>query len=73
MNTNTTSAHPLAHLFKNNDAWVSHKLEEDPEFFSRLAHQQAPEYLWIGCADSRSDPGIPVRPAYVFRTIGSRL
>ncbi len=45
--------HPLAHLFDNNEAWVQRKLTKDPQFFSRLADQQAPEYLWIGCSDSR--------------------
>jgi carbonic anhydrase len=40
-------------LFENNKAWVSDLTQNDPEFFSRLAHQQAPKYLWIGCSDSR--------------------
>ncbi len=43
----------LKHLFANNRAWAAKMTREDPEFFSRLASQQAPEYLWIGCADSR--------------------
>ena len=43
----------LQTLFDNNRAWVSQVTAEDPNFFSRLAHQQAPEYLWIGCSDSR--------------------
>lgn len=45
--------HPLAQLFVNNQAWVERKLAEDPQYFSRLADQQTPEYLWIGCSDSR--------------------
>jgi carbonic anhydrase len=40
-------------LFDNNRAWSARMHEKDPEFFSRLAEQQAPEYLWIGCSDSR--------------------
>ncbi|WP_370979154.1 carbonic anhydrase [Agaribacterium sp. ZY112] len=40
-------------LFKNNQEWAEKIKAEDPEFFSRLAEQQNPEYLWIGCADSR--------------------
>jgi carbonic anhydrase len=40
-------------LFENNRAWSARMTENDPEFFSRLAEQQAPEYLWIGCSDSR--------------------
>lgn len=43
----------LKHLFDNNRAWVGKMTEHDPQFFERLAAQQAPEYLWIGCADSR--------------------
>ncbi len=44
---------PLHHLFQNNRAWVRAVLAEDPDFFKNLAQQQAPEYLWIGCSDSR--------------------
>jgi carbonic anhydrase len=40
-------------LLRANKAWVTEKLEEDSEFFERLVHAQQPEYLWIGCADSR--------------------
>ncbi|WP_022961248.1 carbonate dehydratase [Halopseudomonas pelagia] len=43
----------LTQLFDNNRAWAESIKQEDPEFFSKLAGQQAPEYLWIGCADSR--------------------
>jgi carbonic anhydrase len=43
----------LSHLFANNRAWAAQVTRRDPEFFARLARQQAPEYLWIGCADSR--------------------
>lgn len=41
------------HLIANNQAWARRAVERDPEFFSRLARQQSPEYLWIGCSDSR--------------------
>ena len=40
-------------LFERNRAWAARMTGSDPEFFSRLAEQQAPEYLWIGCSDSR--------------------
>ena len=40
-------------LFERNRAWSARMTETDPEFFSRLVEQQAPEYLWIGCSDSR--------------------
>jgi carbonic anhydrase len=43
----------LKQLFVNNREWAASIKEEDPEFFTKLARQQAPEYLWIGCADSR--------------------
>jgi carbonic anhydrase len=43
----------LEHLFVNNRAWVTQRVAQDPEFFIRLASQQAPRYLWIGCSDSR--------------------
>ena len=43
----------LTPLLDNNRAWSRHMREQDPEFFSRLARQQAPRYLWIGCSDSR--------------------
>jgi carbonic anhydrase len=40
-------------LLSANKAWVAEKLGQDPNFFERLVHAQEPEYLWIGCADSR--------------------
>lgn len=43
----------ISQLIQNNRAWASGMVERDPDFFGRLARQQAPEYLWIGCADSR--------------------
>jgi len=45
--------HPLAPLFKKNHAWAEAIRQRDPEFFPTLSRQQAPEYLWIGCSDSR--------------------
>jgi len=43
----------LSDLLKNNRAWVVGKQTSDPTFFRRLSEQQSPEYLWIGCSDSR--------------------
>lgn len=40
-------------LLANNRSWAGLMCEGDPTFFSRLANQQSPEYLWIGCSDSR--------------------
>lgn len=43
----------LVRLLDSNKAWAAARLQEDPEYFNRLAHIQAPEFLWIGCSDSR--------------------
>ncbi len=43
----------LDHLKANNRNWAARKVAQDEAFFRRLVGQQAPEYLWIGCADSR--------------------
>jgi carbonic anhydrase len=43
-------------LLEENKNWAASKIAEDPEFFSRLANVQTPEYLWIGCSDSRVPP-----------------
>lgn len=43
----------LDRLLEKNQAWAAGIKAEDPQFFDRLSSQQAPEYLWIGCADSR--------------------
>jgi carbonic anhydrase len=43
----------VATLFRNNAAWAARMVDRDPRFFSRLQGQQAPEFLWIGCSDSR--------------------
>lgn len=40
-------------LLRNNVDWADRKTGKDPEYFQRLAKQQAPEFLWIGCSDSR--------------------
>ena len=43
----------LDHLKANNRTWAQRKVAADAGFFKRLKNQQAPEYLWIGCSDSR--------------------
>ena len=43
----------LTNLFAKNRAWSEGVHRRDPEFFARLTRQQSPEYLWIGCSDSR--------------------
>jgi len=60
--------HALEHLFENNRRWSEARRRSDPDFFARLARQQAPEYLWIGCADSRvpANEIIGLDPGQVF-------
>lgn len=56
---------PYEILLKNNKDWAEGKISNDPDYFSRLSHLQSPEFLWIGCSDSRvpaneitgTDPG----------------
>ncbi len=42
-----------AKLLQENKLWAAGKIKEDPDYFNRLAHLQTPEFLWIGCSDSR--------------------
>jgi carbonic anhydrase len=58
----------LQHLFDNNRAWADQMTARDPHFFEQLSAQQAPEYLWIGCADSRvpANEIIGLLPGEVF-------
>jgi carbonic anhydrase len=43
----------LSHLFENNRIWAEEILARQPDFFQKLSLQQIPQYLWIGCSDSR--------------------
>src|SRR5215831_18313624 len=43
----------LSQLFENNRAWAAETTRQDPDCFKRLVRQQEPQYLWIGCSDSR--------------------
>ena len=58
----------LQRLFQNNQVWASAIKRRDPDFFSRLCRQQSPEYLWIGCSDSRvpANEIIALPPGEVF-------
>lgn len=47
---------PYEVLLKDNKHWAAKKLSDDPKFFERLLHVQTPEFLWIGCSDSRVPP-----------------
>jgi len=58
----------LDQLFENNRRWADRVNEEDPKFFEKLAAQQSPQYLWIGCSDSRvpANEIIDLLPGEVF-------
>jgi carbonic anhydrase len=43
-------------LLQSNKEWAARKMADDPAFFDRLVHTQTPEFLWIGCSDSRVPP-----------------
>lgn len=65
----------LKYLFDRNIAWANKITDEDPGFFSRLSMQQAPEYLWIGCSDSRVPANeivnLPPGEVFVHRNIAN--
>ena len=58
----------LRHLFAQNADWAAAICRRDPEFFQKLSRQQSPEYLWIGCSDSRvpANEIIGLLPGEVF-------
>lgn len=65
----------LKHLFEQNKAWSDKMIKEDPAFFSKLSTQQNPDYLWIGCADSRVPAneiiGLPPGEVFVHRNVAN--
>lgn len=64
-------------LLENNREWAARKLGQDPEFFSSLADQQNPDYLWIGCSDSRVPAneitGLQPGQVFVHRNVGNQV
>jgi carbonic anhydrase len=58
----------LKYLIDGNKAWAKRIVDQDPEFFSKLAKQQSPTYLWIGCSDSRvpANQIVDVLPGEMF-------
>ena len=58
----------IQHLFDNNQQWSDKIKQEDPNFFKNLSEQQTPEYLWIGCSDSRvpANELLGMQPGEVF-------
>jgi len=67
--------HDLSQIFENNKKWAQSVRDEDPEFFQRLSTQQSPQYLWIGCADSRVPANqimsLPPGDVFVHRNIAN--
>jgi carbonic anhydrase len=65
----------LKDLFENNRNWVADITRQDKDFFSRLALQQTPKYLWIGCSDSRVPAneivGLLPGELFVHRNVGN--
>jgi len=68
-------ADDLADLFQNNRAWATQHIAQDPAFFTRLSQQQSPQYLWIGCSDSRVPAndivGLAPGELFVHRNVGN--
>ena len=62
-------------VFDNNRAWAASKRKKDPEFFNKLCEGQKPEYLWIGCSDSRIPAelitGLEPGEAFIHRNIAN--
>ena len=65
----------LDELFERNRAWAAARVATDPRFFTELAGHQSPEYLWIGCADSRVPANVildlPPGAVFVHRNIAN--
>lgn len=65
----------LKHLFDANLEWANSIKDKDPEYFTQLSKQQAPEYLWIGCSDSRVPANqivnLPPGEIFVHRNIAN--
>lgn len=60
--------HDLQHLFEQNQKWAEEIKGRDADFFKKLSRQQNPQYLWIGCSDSRVSANeiIGLLPGEVF-------
>ncbi len=65
----------LKNLLENNKLWAKRVVDTEPEFFSKLSQQQSPDYLWIGCSDSRVPAnqitGLPPGEVFVHRNIAN--
>ncbi len=67
----------IATLLENNRAWAERMCQEDPDYFKRLSSQQKPDYLWIGCSDSRVPANqiiaLPPGEVFVHRNVANLL
>lgn len=62
-------------IFEYNQKWIAERLSEDSQFFSKMSMDQKPEYLFIGCSDSRADPeeitGLKLGEVFVHRNVSN--
>lgn len=67
----------IKQIFENNKAWVSEKLSNDPQYFDHLSQGQSPEFLYIGCSDSRATAeeimGMAPGQVFVHRNIANMV
>ena len=65
----------IKNIFKNNKKWAQVQLNKNPNFFTSLSEHQHPNYLWIGCSDSRVPPNqimnLPAGAVFVHRNIAN--
>jgi len=65
----------IKNIFKNNKKWAHEQLNKNPNFFTSLSEEQHPNYLWIGCSDSRVPSGqimdLPPGEVFVHRNIAN--
>lgn len=62
-------------IFKHNEKWIAEKLSKDPDFFLKMSGDQYPDFLFIGCSDSRADPeellGLELGDIFVHRNVSN--
>lgn len=67
----------LKQVFKNNEDWIKNKLDQDPKYFENIGKGQSPEFLYIGCSDSRVDAeglmGLELGDVFVHRNIANMV
>ncbi|QDO93039.1 carbonic anhydrase [Formosa sediminum] len=67
----------LKNVFKNNEEWIKNKLAQDDQYFNKIGQGQSPEFLYIGCSDSRVDAeglmGLELGQVFVHRNIANMV